>query len=175
MKYQFSPLFALISFVFFLVCSCERTTVFPICQCLEHEACHNLACYPDEWVHEIDGNTLLAKNSFIGSTDCLCTDTLVFFIDTAFEATNGRFGLIVSDNQGGFNEVTGVFEMQVSDSEYSMVTGFPICTLNDEEWYADLHFFVFPDSVVMDMKLWTVQSEPGVYGDTCNVTFYRKP
>ncbi|HEY3386224.1 MAG TPA: hypothetical protein VGK46_06930, partial [Saprospiraceae bacterium] len=50
----------------------------------------------------------------------------------------------------------------------------PLCYLNGESWYSNLHFIIYPDSVWMELGFWTLNSEPGVLIDSCTVMFYKK-
>jgi len=165
--------FCLLSLLALLNCSCHDQV--DDCICKNNEVCVDAQCYLSESVHEIGGTTIIARNSFVGITNCNdCIDTLIFYNDTTRGLTDGRFGLVVADHQGGVENVAGSLPTMISDKEYYLYTSAPLCHLNGEVWYANLHFIIEPDSVWMNLKFWTLNSEPGVFVDSCNVMFYKK-
>jgi len=161
--------------ILLLSCSCHDEVIVD-CTCNEDEICLYDECYLSESVHYIGGTTVIAPNSYVGTAiSNQCVDTLIFFNDTNRTLENGRFGLIVADHLGGIQNVAGSFPTMVSSNEYYLTTVAPLCYLNGEAWYADMHFIIEPNNVWMNLNFWTLNSEPGVYVDSCIVTFYKKP
>ena len=145
------------------------------CSCNEDEVCLYDSCYLSEMVHSLNGTTIIAPNSYVGTiSNNQCVDTLIFYNDTTRAIDNGRFGLIVPHYLGGIQNVAGSIPTVVSPSEYYLGSVAPLCYLNGEERYANLHFRIETDYVWMSIKFWTLNSEPDNIIDSCIVTFHRK-
>ena len=147
------------------------------CFCKDTEVCRNQECILSEWIHELGGTQVIARNSFVGTvTGNACIDTLVFYNDTTRNIENPlRFGLIVPVHPTGALNVLGSGpHFQASDNEFYSSLSAPICYLNGDTWYANLHFKTYPDSVWMKLKFWALEGEPGVFTDSTIVMFYKK-
>jgi hypothetical protein len=159
----------------FLLClnSCVEKPDDCLCACLcrQDEVCLDGECFLSEYVHSLGGTTLIAPNSYVGFVEGnLCVDTLVFFNDTTRDIFN-QFGLFVAV-PGGIQNVAGSHATMVSEKEYYSYSSAPLCYLNGEARYANLHFVIEADSVNMDLKFWELGS--GVFIDSCTVVFYKK-
>lgn len=165
--------FVMLSIVL-LLSSCHKEKEY--CLCLENEDCYEFQCYPSEWIHEIGGIAYKVENSYFGVANSnLCIDSLIFFIDFKRDYRNGLFGLLRESPHGGLENVAATNSTIVSDKEYYLYTVTPLCYLNGEGWYANLHFIIEPDSVLMNFKFWTLNSPPGVVIDSCSMIFYKSP
>ena len=154
--------------------SCNEEVPYD-CQCDAHEVCVANECHLSENVHELGGTRIIAPNSYVGVvSNNPCVDTLVFYCDTTRAIDDDRFGLIVPHYYVGIQNVAGSFPVQISDKEYYLGTAAELCYLNGEGRYANLHFIIEPDNVWMKIKFYTLNIEPGLFIDSCEVTFYRK-
>lgn len=161
----------------FLLCltSCDEKPDDCLCDCLCHEdeVCFAGDCILNEYVHSLGGTTLIARNSYVGIVEGnFCVDTLIFFNDTTRDIYN-QFGLIVAVD-GVIQNVAGSHPTMVSDKEYYLYTAAPVCYLNGDAWYANLHFVMETDSVNLELKFWALNGEPGVFIDSCNMILYKK-
>lgn len=152
------------------------------CMCKENEVCipnaytGNNDCYLYASVHYLNGTRVIAPNSYEGvTTGSFCVDTLIFYNDTSRAITDERFGLIVPDPpQGVLNVLGSEVPLKVSESEYYASTVAPLCHLNGEGWYANLHYIIYQDSVWMQLKFWTLESQPNEFIDSTTVMFFKK-
>ncbi len=152
------------------------------CMCKDDEDCIYNAytgkneCYFSEWVHYLGGIRIIALNSYEGITNSSeCIDTLIFYNDTSRAIDDERFGLIVADPpQGVINVLGSDVPFEVSSTEYIGSTSAPMCYLNGKGWYANLHYFLYPDSVRMELRFWTLENDPGEFVDSTVVMFFRK-
>lgn len=145
------------------------------CICKSNETCVDGQCFISESVHEIGGTTVIVPNSYVGIANCNdCIDTLIFYNDTTRALNNGRFGLYHADHLGGVENVAGSLPTEVSQDEYYLYTSAPLCKLNGEFWYANLHYIIEQDSVWMELKFWTLNSQPGEFVDSCQMMFYKR-
>lgn len=133
-------------------------------------------CYMNDWVHELGGTTIIARNSYVGHIighDCI--DTLIFYNDTVRSFDDERFGLVVPNFPGIQNVLGSDIPNQISESEFYASSVTPLCYINGEGRYANLHILLFEeDSVSIQFKFWTLNSSPGVFIDSTEVTFFKK-
>lgn len=171
-----SILWTISLFCICLVYSSCRDEVYD-CGCKDSEVCIYDECYLNEWVHNLGGTTIIARNSYVGIiNDNDCIDTLVFYNDTIRAINDERFGLVVAADPfpGTQNVLGSQAPYQVSENEFYASTVAPLCYLNGDSWYANLHYIIYPDSVWMKLRFWPLGSSQGVFIDSCNVTFYKK-
>ncbi len=146
------------------------------CGCKDNEICFQSECYLKESVHEIGGTTVITPNSYVGIVQGnYCVDTLIFYNDTTRAIDDERFGLIVNGPFGVENVMGSEVPYQASGNEYYAQTVDELCHLNGNAWYANLHYFIYPDSVWMKLKFWPLDGSQGFFIDSCIVTFYKTP
>lgn len=167
---SFLPLVACV-----LLCSSSCDDNGQDCICPGDEICVNDRCYVNDWVHQLGGTTIIARNSYTANiSGHLCLDTLVFFNDTTRAINQDRFGLFVARPPGVLNILSSEIPVMVGLNEYRASTVAPVCYLNGDSWYANLHFTIYPDSVLMNFKFWALDGDPAGIVDSCNILFYRK-
>jgi|GEM_PF-2263940 len=171
----------LVSFAYFLIAFAGCHDKEDPCHCESNETCiHDtytgiIGCYEIGSVYHLGGEVVYARNLYVGTTSGnMCIDTLIFYDDTLRALDNQKFGLIVNVYPTGVHYVMGSYPpFQADDNEYYAQSVEPLCFLNGEEWYSNLHFKVYPDSVWMKLGFWTLNSEPGILIDSATVMFYK--
>ncbi len=151
------------------------------CICKDNEVCiydtyiGKNECYLSESVHYLGGERVIAPNSYLGIiSNSQCVDTLIFYNDTTRALDDERFGLIVNVPPGVQDVIGSTIPYQANENEFYSSSVIPLCYLNGIGWYSNLHFFIYPDSIWMELDFWTIESDPGEIIDSVQVVFYKK-
>jgi hypothetical protein len=132
-------------------------------------------CYLNESVHYLGGSRIIVPNSYVGIVENnSCIDTLIFYNDTTRALNDERFGLIVNVSSFVQNVIGSNPTFQAGNNEYFLTTVEPVCYLNGEGQYSDIHCIIFPDSVWMELKFWTLETKPGLFIDSTVLMLYKK-
>lgn len=152
-------------------CNCEDVEV---CKCEAYSGINE--CDRKESVFWLGGTCFIAPNAYRAvSTQFPFLDTLVFYNDTTRSLDDERFGLMVENApEQVWNVMGSQSPYQYGPKEYSSQTVAPVCYVNGIGWYANVHFWIEPDSVVMNLKFWTLYTSPGEIIDSCSMVFKRK-
>ena len=177
MRGSFKAKFIVITFLAVISCHDKEDP----CNCPVNETCiHDtytgiIDCYENGSFYHLGGHLIHARNLYVGIVhNNQCIDTLIFYDDTLRALDDQRFGLIANVYPSGIHDVMGGNPpYQVSENEFYSQTVDRLCGLKGEDWYANLHFKVYQDSVWMKLGFWTLNTPPGVLIDSCEVRFYK--
>jgi hypothetical protein len=173
----FNSIFISISLFAILCCHDKEDP----CNCQSNETCvHDTYtgitdCFEKGTYYHLGGQLFHARNLYVGIiNNNLCIDTLIFLKDTLRALDHNRFALLANVFPWGiFSLMEGYPPFQAGENEFYSSTNDRICFLNGEDWHANLHFKVYPDSVWMKLGFWTFNSEPGVLIDSATVIFHK--
>lgn len=163
--------------IVYVFVACHKKDEDCLCDCIcnSNEICLYDECYLKESVHSIGGTMVIAPNSYVGvATGNLCIDTLIFYNDTSRALDDERFGLFAETYHEQVWNVIGSYPFQADTNEFYSSSSVPLCYLNGEAWYANLHFIIYPDSVWMNLGFWTLNGPSGELIDSCSLMFYKK-
>ena len=111
--------------------------------------------------------------SYVGiATGNDCIDKITFVNHTT--RTFAPFSLLVEFPAGQVWDAMSSYPLKISEREYYSSTITPLCHMNGEYRYANLHFTLDPDSVWMNFKFWELGGESGVFVDSVDVVLRRK-